>query len=185
MPSFKVRSAISHGTKNDKGEVESKDYNPGDTIELTKEEALTMSHALEKAPTGLEDLPKDVQEAVKSVRNKPEHRDSGVQLDWKVDDAAREALGGTRQMSPTAVKANEAIGAGYERSNEPDATSGEEVKGRVGVRASEIAPGEEVSEGEKKEAPKDSAAKDEKTAQKLTETKSPASISQTSGPGKR
>jgi hypothetical protein len=182
MPSFKVRSPIQMGTKNDKGELEIKEYNVGDSIELEKDQAQQMSHALEKAPTGMEKMSKEVQAAVQSVRNKPEHRDSGIQLDWKVDDVARNAVSTTRRASEEGIRANEAIGAGYERSNEPDLTSGEIVEGEgVGVRAGDIAPGEEVNEGQKQPPPKGSAGEDENVKRAQTDTKSPAQVDQTPG----
>lgn len=177
MPKFKVRSTIQHGTRDDKGVLQTKEYAVGDSIELTKEEAQSMGHALEKAPLGIEHLPKDVQDAVKSVLAKPEHRDSGIQLDWKVDAAAREAT--QSGVSAQSAAANEAIGAGYERSNEPDVTTegGERSTGGP-IRASDIAPGENVHEGEKKPAPQGSAATDPAKKAVLTETKSPAAVSQ-------
>jgi hypothetical protein len=174
MPSFKVRTPISHGLRKDDGSVESKEYLPGDTIELTLEEAVAISHAIEKAPTSVKKLPKDVQEAVDSVRNRPDHPDSGIQADWKVDAFARANAGGARRASEVGIAANEAIGHGFERSNEPDeATAGSEPgKGKGPIKASEIPPGvDNKGGGELTEPPQG-----KEVAKAQTQKKNPASV---------
>lgn len=76
MPKFKTKSNVS---------FDGKEYPAGSSIELTKEQAATIPWAVENAPDDLEGVDEDVAAALRSVRGNPEHRDSGIQLDWKSD----------------------------------------------------------------------------------------------------
>lgn len=120
MPKYVVTSRVSHATtKMDKsGEVvndprtgfavlETKQYEPGDTIELTEEEAAKMSFALEDAPQepvdGFDTDDPEVSEALDSVRRRPDHPSSGVTATWKVDAVTAAEL---KPVSDEAAKRN-------------------------------------------------------------------------------
>lgn len=97
MPKYVVTSRVSHGVTrmNKDGEVQydprtgfavtdTKVYEPGDTIELTEEEATKIGHALEDAPVEEADTP-ELAAALDSIRRRPDHPNSGVTATWKVD----------------------------------------------------------------------------------------------------
>ncbi len=77
MPKYKVKSNVTVGTRDAQGNVTSKDYRAGDSVELTEQEATTMGYALEDAPVD-ESIPE-------STRLRPDHPDSGVAAAHKVD----------------------------------------------------------------------------------------------------
>ncbi len=79
MPKYKTKTTVEH---------DGKTYASGSNIELTKEQAALMPWAVENGPDDLEGEDKDVAAAIRSMRGNPEHRDSGVQLDWKTDGSA-------------------------------------------------------------------------------------------------
>lgn len=77
MPKFKVKSNVSVGTRAANGDVSSKDYKAGDTVELTEAQAKEINFALEDGPVD-ETVPE-------SERLRPDHKDSGVAAAHKVD----------------------------------------------------------------------------------------------------
>jgi hypothetical protein len=146
MPQFKVKTPISVGRRNDKGEVETKEVSAGETVELSKEEAQAMPWAIEKAPEPKMD--KDLAEAVRSVKARPDHPESGIRADWKVDEFAK-----ANRASEPGVD----LGGGFARTNEPDADAKSLPEGGSPVGASDIPPGATVDKDGKVTAEKGSA----------------------------
>lgn len=132
MGSYKVKSLIRRGERDkETGETTRTTYLPGDTIELDDNEAYDMRHALENPPLrpskepavvtaarrkrtsggdSLEEMAQsqeEVDEALDSIRRRPDNPDSGVPMPWKMSGPA---------MSPE-PSATEPVGHGFERAN--------------------------------------------------------------------
>ena len=138
---FKVKSHITMGVRNPDQEdptapdyIVMKSFAPGSSIELTKVQAEGARHALENPPpmsraamVGLvtdeeseldEELDEDEEEALDSIRRRPDNPQSGVQLHWKTDRVAVNAENSRRRSSSTA--GTRLTGGGFERENAGD-----------------------------------------------------------------
>ncbi len=122
MPSYKVKSEIRGGKRT--GQV----FKPGDSIELSPEEAWDVRHALENPPDqapGDSEVPAEVLE---SVRNNPENPNSGVELYWKTqpDISARPESNKTekeKELEPKRQKAEAQTKAAQVKKPQPPAAS--------------------------------------------------------------
>ena len=100
MPSYKVKSSISYGEEKD-GKSTTKNYGPGDSIELSPEQAYEIRHALVNPPhlASITKMTAAEKAAYDSAVNAPDHKDSGVQANWKLDQFARD---NAPKVKPTA-----------------------------------------------------------------------------------
>jgi hypothetical protein len=86
VPTYKVKSRIQGGPSAAPKKTAAKTYNPGDSIELSEEEAFEIGHALEEPPETKggadveEQLPPEV---LLSIKGNPEHPLSGIEHYWK------------------------------------------------------------------------------------------------------
>jgi len=88
VPSYKVKSPIAWEPRQAPKKSAARNLKPGDTIELSEEEAFDISHALEDPPetkpidpdSGEEPLPPEV---LLSIKGNPENPLSGVEHYWK------------------------------------------------------------------------------------------------------
>jgi len=118
---YKVKSPITFGAPGDEdGAVEYVQYAPGQSIDLTEKQAWEARHALENPPKsaplaeGEEEIDEDTEEALESIRRRPDNADSGVMLHWKTDPLARH-VAESRIAAQTKTKE---VGHGFERANE-------------------------------------------------------------------
>lgn len=132
---YKVKSHITRGVRNPEQDDPSapdyyvnKEFNPGSTIELTLAEAVSCSHALENGPRPVDvdengeesDLDEDEDEAIESIRRRPDNPDSGVQQHWKTDRIAVAAETNRRSRAKNGAKGTKAVGHGFERASAAD-----------------------------------------------------------------
>jgi hypothetical protein len=85
VPSYKVKSQIQGGPSTAPKKT-AKTYGPGDSIELTEDEAIDVGHALEDPPDeGRRGDPSDQlpPEVLASIKGNPEHPLSGIEMYWK------------------------------------------------------------------------------------------------------
>ena len=86
MPSYKVKSPIAWEPTQAPKKSAARNLKPGDSIELTEDEAFDIGHALEEPPETKggaeveEQLPPEV---IASLKGNPEHHMSGIELYWK------------------------------------------------------------------------------------------------------
>lgn len=143
MPSYKVKSQIRRGEEKD-GTIERKVYYPGDTVELDEHEAYSIRHALEDPPKrpsrepevvmrararrtdsgdDLENVPgaeppsQEEEDALESIRKRPDNPDSGVMLHWQTNaETANRPL-----RTGAAADKTLSVGHGFERAHaEPE-----------------------------------------------------------------
>jgi hypothetical protein len=126
---YKVKSTIQYGVRaddadpTDRGAVTTETYELGDTIELTDAEAHEMRHALLNPPPmklaaldtneDPEEMDEDEEEALESIRRRPDNPASGVQQHWKTDRAAVDAA--NRATAAASAGRTKATGGGFER----------------------------------------------------------------------
>ena len=146
---YTVTSPVSVGKTVDKkaGEQElvTRELKPGDTIDLTPEEAWGISHALAEAPETPPGMDEDEAAALNSIRMRPDNPASGVMLHWQADGVARAAAEG--KVSSVATKE---VGHGFERANAGSLVSPLAGPGLAGHFAR---PSSNMTEMEKKDAP--------------------------------
>lgn len=128
--SYTVKSQVQMGVRNEKvadplspGAVDTQILEPGDKVELTEDQANEIRHALFNPPNmptrRAEDEDEvdedeegnfdDVEDAMDSIRSRPDHPDSGVRQDHKVDASTLAAAAKTEE-----------VGGGFERANAGD-----------------------------------------------------------------
>lgn len=142
MPKYKVRSRILHGKlaegKDPQGDpiYEQTTYEAGSEIDLEENEAYKMRHALVDAPTkpgdepgvvkaarkprseGGDDLEDDenLEEALESIRNRPDNPDSGVHLHWQTQAGNAAPPVRERNLEKGGQQSAE-VGHGFERAH--------------------------------------------------------------------
>lgn len=120
---YRAKSSITLGIPGESGEVETVVYEAGDEVPLTEQQAWDARHALQNPPkkaptvakaTGEEKEPsEEEQQALESIRRRPDNMESGVMLHWKTDVVAQAAAEqGLRQNKTLET------GGGFERLNE-------------------------------------------------------------------
>lgn len=143
MPSYKVKSMIRRGEEKE-GVIERKTFYPGDTVELDEHEAYSIRHALEDPPKrpsrepevvmrararrsdsgdDLENLPgaeppsQEEEDALESIRKRPDNPDSGVLIHWQTNaETANRPL-----RTAAAADKTLSVGHGFERAHaEPE-----------------------------------------------------------------
>lgn len=133
---YKVKSHITMGVRNEEQEdpaapdyIVMKEIHPGGSVDLTLAEAEGIRHALENPPpvrrsarVGEEDeepeeLDEDEEEALDSIRRRPDNPESGVQQHWKTDNVAVAAVNRQTRAAKTGTKE---VGGGLERANVGD-----------------------------------------------------------------
>jgi hypothetical protein len=90
MATFRVRTPISYGTFDQFGRLVQTEYQPGDTIDLTREEAEKIRHALlnPPPPSVVRAMDKEERRAYDSDVASPFHPESDAVLRWKQDGAS-------------------------------------------------------------------------------------------------
>ncbi len=133
---FRVKSHIQMGTRNPSQNdptapdyTITKEYHPGSSIEVAAMQADEIRHALENPPAPRraamvtdededEELDEDEEDALESIRRRPDNPASGVQQHWKVDKLAVAAEANSRRRA--AGKGTKETGGGFERANVND-----------------------------------------------------------------
>ena len=101
MPKYKVKSNVTHGTKDPDGSSVFKDYTAGSEVEMSEDEARAIAPALENPPDPYKDLSGEEKAAVESIQNRPDNPDSGVMLPWQLDGLTKATYGmGLGGLSP-------------------------------------------------------------------------------------